>query len=158
MADSMSRAHGAEDDERYYPIRPFVAASVAVFRGDRVLLAARTKPPAEQLFSLPGGLVETGETLQEAALRELEEEVGVIASIAGFAGQVEVIERDEEGRCRRHFVVNAFAARWVEGEGVPGDEAEDVVWAAPSDITALAITPGLAGILARAREILEIAG
>lgn len=156
MADSMSRPQSAEDDQRYYPIRPFVAASVAVFRGDRVLLAARTKPPADQLFSLPGGLVETGETLQEAALRELEEEVGVRADIAGFAGQVEVIERDEEGRCRRHFVVNAFAARWLAGEGTPGDEAADVIWAGPADIEGIAITPGLAGILARARAILEI--
>jgi ADP-ribose pyrophosphatase YjhB (NUDIX family) len=158
MAGSMSRPQGAETDQRFYPVRPFVAASVAVFRGDRVLLAARTKPPADQMFSLPGGLVETGETLQEAALRELEEEVGVKAEIAGFAGQVEVIERDDEGRCRRHFVVNAFAARWREGEGHPSDEAADVVWAGPREVEALAITPGLAGILTRAREILEIAG
>src|SRR5690349_20363447 len=107
-------------DDRLYPARPIMAASVAVFREGLVLLATRTKPPAADVWSLPGGLVEPGETLREAALRELAEEVGVTAEILGFAGHVEVIERDPEGRVRTHFVVNAFAGRWLAGEPTPG--------------------------------------
>jgi 8-oxo-dGTP diphosphatase len=79
---------------RLYPERPILAASVAVFRDGRVLLAARTAPPYDQVFSLPGGLVEPGESLEQAALRELTEETGVTAGIVGFAGHVEIIERD----------------------------------------------------------------
>ena len=71
-------------DARLYPPRPILAASVAVFRHGKVLLASRTAPPAQNLFSLPGGLVEVGEGLAEAALRELMEEVGVTARIVGF--------------------------------------------------------------------------
>jgi 8-oxo-dGTP diphosphatase len=141
--------------DRIYPQRPILAASMAVFRDGKVLLASRTKPPSATLFSLPGGLVDVGETLEEAALRELQEEVGVTAKIAGPAGQVQIIERDEEGRVRRHFVVCAFAACWVSGEGQPGEEAAAVVWAGESDIATLAITPGLADILATARRIID---
>jgi len=66
-------------NDRLYPARPILAASVAVIRDGRILLAARGKPPSEGLFSLPGGMVDVGETLAEAALRELREEVGYAA-------------------------------------------------------------------------------
>jgi 8-oxo-dGTP diphosphatase len=143
---------------RLYPSRPFLAASVAVFRDGRVLLASRTKPPSETLFTLPGGLVEPGETLEAAALRELAEEVGVEAAIVGFNEHVEFIERDPEGRVRHHFVIASFAARWRAGEAAVGPEAEQVLWALPGDLAGLALTPGLPRILARARTMVESAG
>jgi 8-oxo-dGTP diphosphatase len=142
-------------EDRTYPTRPFVAASIAVFRDGRVLVASRTRAPAPELFSLPGGLVEVGETLQEAALRELMEEVGVSARIVGFAGHVEVIERDGEGRVARHFIVNAFAGLWTGGEPQTGPEAGAVAFVPPGDLGALRTTPGLAGIIERAREVVE---
>jgi ADP-ribose pyrophosphatase YjhB (NUDIX family) len=129
---------------------PILAASVAVFRDDRVLLAARGKPPGEGLYSLPGGRVEPGETLGEAALRELREEVGVEAKLIGFVQPVEVIDRDAQGRVSRHIVIAAHAARWVSGEPQTGPEARDVRWVTESDIAHLPTTPGLAGVLARA--------
>ena len=82
------------------------------------------------MFSLPGGLVEAGETLEEAALRELEEEVGVAASIVGFNDHVEVIDRDEDGQVARHFVIASFVAqlgerpRHAERRSRPGDLGE----------------------------------
>lgn len=132
------------------PTLPILAASVAVFRDDRVLLAARGKPPGEGLYSLPGGRVEPGETLGEAALRELREEVGVEAKLIGFVQPVEVIDRDAQGRVSRHIVIAAHAARWVSGEPQTGPEARDVRWVTESDIAHLPTTPGLAGVLARA--------
>ena len=63
--------------DRLYPARPIIAASIAVFREGKVLLAARKETAANPIYSLPGGLVETGETLREAALRELREETNV---------------------------------------------------------------------------------
>ena len=135
---------------RSYPARPILAASVAVFRAGRVLLAERVHPPAADCFSVPGGLVEVGETLEEAALRELFEETGVTARITGFNGHVEVIERDREGRVERHFVVASFMGEWVAGEGVASDEARTILWADPTRLDGLALTPGLAALLGRA--------
>ncbi len=142
-------------DGRSYPTRPILAASIAVFRNGKVLLAARTKPPGPALFSLPGGLVEVGETLQEAALRELDEEVAVRAEIIGFAGHVEVIQRDATGAVERHFVVSAFAARWASGEPQTGPEAQAVIFIDPAEIGTLKTTPGLGPIVERARELVE---
>lgn len=138
---------------RAYPSRPFLAASVAVFRDGLVLLAERAVPPGAGCFSLPGGLVETGETLGEAALRELREETGVEAEIIGFNDHVEVVERDAEGRVAAHFVVASFVARWTGGEATAGPEALRTVWTAPDRIEALVTTPQLGAILLRAAAI-----
>lgn len=135
---------------RLYPDRPFLAASVAVLRGGTVLLVARGRPPLQGVFSLPGGLVEPGETLAEAALRELREEVGVEAEMIGFVGPVEIIEHDEAGRAKHHFVVCAHAARWVAGEPALGPEALAIRWALQDEIADLPTTAGLSAIVNRA--------
>ena len=140
---------------RLYPERPFLAASVAVFRDGRVLLGARTAAPAPDVFSLPGGVVELGETLEEAALRELMEETGVVARIVGFAGHTEVLDLDDEQRVRRHFVVASFAAHWLTGDGTPSEEAPQLVWADPRDLGDLPTTPGLKGILDAACAVVD---
>ena len=144
-----------EIDSRLYPARPILAASVAVFRDGRVLLASRTKPPGDALFSLPGGLVEPGESLTQAALRELMEEVQVEARILGFNQHVEVVEHDDAGRVRRHFVVANFAALWVSGEPQCGPEAGAVLWADPEKLGGLALTRGLAPVLRSAWQIVQ---
>jgi 8-oxo-dGTP diphosphatase len=136
--------------DRLFPTNPLLAASAACFRDGRVLLAVRGRSPLDGLYSLPGGLVETGETLAEAALRELREEVGVEAKLIGFVAPVEVIERDPEGRVRLHMVVVAHAVRWVSGEPQTGPEARDVRWITQAEIDSLPTTPGLAAVLARA--------
>ncbi|WP_114946542.1 NUDIX hydrolase [Microvirga calopogonii] len=133
--------------DRFYPARPILAASVAVIRDGHILLAARGKPPSEGLFSLPGGMVETGETLGEAALRELREEVGVEAKLIGLIAPVEFIERDEKGHIKHHVVI---AARWVSGEPQTGPEAKEIRWVTERDIADLPMTAGLTGILERA--------
>ncbi len=135
---------------RSYPARPILAASVAVFRDGRVLLAERVNPPAADCFSLPGGLVEVGESLEDAALRELLEETGVRAHIIGFNGHVEVIARDADDRVERHFVVASFVGEWIAGEGQASDEVRSVLWADPLRLDGLRLTPGLAPLLGRA--------
>ena len=137
-------------DDRFYPSRPVLAASVAVLREGRILLAMRGKPPSEGLFSLPGGKVEVGETLGEAALRELREEVGVEAKLIGLIAPVEFIERDEKGHIRHHVVIAAHAARWVSGEPQTSPEAKEIRWITERDIAGLPMTAGLTGILEQA--------
>lgn len=142
-------------DDRDYPARPILAASAAVFKPDgAVLLGARRLGPYAGVFSLPGGLVETGETLEEAALREVEEETGVRGEIIAFNGWREVINREEDGRVKRHFVIASFAARWVSGTGAPGEELGEVIWADEARLAGLKLTAGLAELLANARAIL----
>ena len=135
---------------RSYPARPMLAASIAVFRDGKVLLAQRAYPPAADCFSLPGGVVELGETLEAAALRELFEETGVTARIARFNGHVEVIGRDDAGRVERHFVVASFTGDWVAGEGEAGEEAKTVLWVHPTNLGDLPLTPGLKVLIEQA--------
>ena len=143
----MTTAAATLADDRLYPARPILAASVAVLREGRVLLARRAKAPGAGRFSLPGGLVEPGETLAEAALRELAEETGVAARIVDFNRHVEVIERDDVGVVRRHFVVASFVGLWLSGEGVIGPEASEILWVAPDEVAALPTTDQLASVL-----------
>jgi 8-oxo-dGTP diphosphatase len=142
-------------DPRLYPDRPFVAASVAVFRDGRVLLASRTAPPADSLFSLPGGVVEVGEMLADAALRELFEEVAVRARIIGFVDHSEIVQRDPDGRIKRHFLIACFAAEWLEGEGTPGPEAGAIIWADPDQLGGIPVTKGLGPMLKKARDVVR---
>lgn len=138
--------------------RPVLAASVAVFRDGLVLLATRTKPPADRLWSLPGGKVEAGETLEEAALRELDEEVGVVARLVGFNRHVEIVNRDAQGLVTHHFVVASFVGLWLSGEPTPGPEAGAVMWADPFRLGGLPTTRELGDVLRRAAAIVEATG
>ncbi len=142
---------------RLYPANPLLAASVAVFRGSQVLLGCRRGPPASNIYSLPGGKVEVGETLEAAALRELREETGVEAEIVGFIGFREWIELDEEGRTRNHFVIASFAARWLANDGEDSDELGPLIWTTIDDAANFELTKGLMPILKNAHLILEAA-
>lgn len=140
---------------RDYPGRPFLAVSIAVFRAGQVLLAKRAYSPYKGAFSLPGGLVETGETLEEAALRELREEVAVEARIIAFNQHVQAIERDRAGQIRHHYVVASFAGLWVSGEARPGPEATEILWIEPKQLAALNGTPHLVPVVRAAERLLK---
>ena len=142
-------------NDRLYPPRPILAASLAVFRDGKVLIASRTAPPAQALFSLPGGVVEIGETLQDAALREVMEEVGVAAEIVGFVDHAEVIQRDSDGSIKRHFVITCFAGRWISGEGHTSAEAGAVLWVDPDAMGSIPTTKGLPTTLRKAKAVVE---
>jgi ADP-ribose pyrophosphatase YjhB (NUDIX family) len=137
-------------DPRIYPERPFLAVSAAVIRDGRVLVVRRGRAPARDLYTLPGGAVETGETLAAAAIREIEEETGLAIEPVGLAGYREVITRDAVGRVERHFVILAFAARWVSGEPRLNAELAEARWLYPAEVSGLATTEGLADIVAAA--------
>lgn len=114
-----------------------------------MLIARRAREPLRGLYSLPGGVVEPGETLREAALRELAEEVGVAAEIIGFLDHVEPIARDGD-RVRSHYVIAAFVARWRAGEPRTSDETDDVRWISPERIVDWPTTPELPRLTAMA--------
>lgn len=136
------------------PLAPCLCVSLAVFREGKVLLARRAAPPYVGAFSLPGGRVEAGETLADAALRELSEEVQVEARIVGFNQHVEAIARDASGKVSHHYVIASFVGEWIRGEGTPGPEAGAIIWAEPRQLGGLDCTPQLLAVVSAAAEIL----
>ena len=143
----------SEPAERLFPARPILAVSTAVFRDGRVLLARRARAPWAGAFSLPGGVVEVGETLEAAAARELSEEVGVEVEFAGFVGHVQPISR-EAGRVRAHYVIVVLAARWRAGEPRLSAEVDEIAWVDPQALGERKTTPELPALVARAAAIL----
>jgi 8-oxo-dGTP diphosphatase len=137
-------------DERTYPQRPYLAVSAAIVRGGKVLVVRRTRRPALNLYTLPGGAVELGEPLTDAVVREVREETSLSVEPVALAGHREVIARDAQGRIERHFVILCFAARWLAGEPILNDELDDARWVNPSELGAYRTTEGLAEIVAAA--------
>ena len=140
---------------RIFPQSPLAGASLALFRDNCVLLARRGGQSGFGLWSLPGGLIELGETAEAAALREMQEEVGVRGTIVGLAGHLDIIERTVDG-IRQHYVVLAFAGRWTKGEPRTSPEATECLWADIHRIAGLNMTKGLPDILRKSARLLGI--
>jgi len=138
-------------DPRAYPDRPFLAVSAAILRDGRVLIIRRAAGLATGIYTLPGGVVEAGETLTEAVIREVREETAIEIEPVELAGYREMIQRDRDGKASRHFVILCFAARWLSGEPVPDlSEISEAVWRHPDELKSLKTTQGLAEIVAEA--------
>ncbi len=123
-----------------YPNSPQVAVGAIVFKEDKVLLVLRGKPPAENLWSIPGGSVELGETLQEATERELREEAGITIRAREPVYTFDVLERDNKGNVRFHYVIVDLAADYISGELRPGDDAVDVRWFSADEVNKLRVS------------------
>jgi 8-oxo-dGTP diphosphatase len=137
-------------DPRAYPQRPILAVSAAIIRDGRVLVVRRARNPALGIYTLPGGGVETGETLMQAVTREVREETSLTVEPVALAGHREAIACDAQGRVQRHFVILCFAARWLSGEPLLNEELDDARWLDPAELPSLRTTEGLAEIVAAA--------
>lgn len=118
---------------REYPDSPRVGVGVIVWRGGRMLLVRRARPPSEGEWSLPGGAQELGETLFQAAAREVAEETGMAVEPVAVLTAVDGIDRDAGGRVRFHYTLIDVVAEWRSGEPVPADDVAAVRWAAPGE-------------------------
>jgi 8-oxo-dGTP diphosphatase len=105
-----------------------VGVIAVVRRGDRLLLAQRSRGTYLGRWGFPGGHVERGETIIEAGMRELVEETGVHAAPRGVLTHLDVIGRGTDGAVTFHYVLLAVLADWISGEGVAADDAAAVCW------------------------------
>lgn len=131
------------DIPREYRDAPLVGVGALIWRADigQVLLVQRGREPSLGMWALPGGLVEIGETLAEALVREVAEETGLAVRPGPFIGSFEPILRDDDGRVRFHYVVLDYLAFWEAGEPHAGDDAGAVGWFDPAALDALPMSP-----------------
>ena len=142
--------------EEQAPVWPRGAASAAIFRGAEVLLIERGKGGAFQgLWSLPGGRIEPGEPARAAALREIREETGVVAELAGVLDIHNVIRRDPAGHLASHYLLAVFYGRWVSGEPIAGDDASAARFVPLDAVHELLMTDGAASFVRRAAVLLQ---
>lgn len=132
---------------REYPDSPQVAVGAIVFHEGQVLLVRRAHPPSEGLWAIPGGRVNLGETLQEAAEREIKEETGLTIHARQPVYTFDVIQHDEAGHVRFHYVIVDLAADYVGGTLSAGDDAREVRWFTPNEIETLPINPNTCELL-----------
>lgn len=128
---------------RLYPERPMVGVGVLIEKDGRYLLIKRAADPDKGMWSVPGGLVEVGERVRDAAVREALEETGLRVELVERLGVVDKIMRDDEGRVRYHFIIVQFLARIVEGEVKAMDDALEAQWAEPSEFRSYELTASL---------------
>jgi 8-oxo-dGTP diphosphatase len=124
---------------REYLIRPIIGVGVVVWHGEHVLLVRRGKPPRMGHWSLPGGAQRLGETIAEAARREVKEEAGLELVLGDVVAAVDLIERDRQGRIRYHYTLIDFVAEAAGPELHPGSDAADARWFGLAEIEALGL-------------------
>lgn len=129
--------------------RPLIGVGAVVFNdaGD-ILLIKRGKPPQYGRWMVPGGRLEWGETLQEAAIREVREETGIDIEIETF---VEIIEAITPGESGFHYVIMDYAAHAVSGALAAGSDALDAVWVPVAALHEFDLTEDLASVIDKAR-------
>lgn len=108
--------------------RPIAAAIAAVFLDGKILLVRRANPPDAGRWGFPGGKIEAGETIENAAVRELREETGVDAEALRVFTAVDAFDHDEQGRLRQHFILLAVLCKWRSGRPIAGDDALEAKW------------------------------
>ena len=134
---------------RQYPERPMIGVGILIRRGEEYLMIKRASEPDKGLWSVPGGMVEIGEKAEDAAVREAEEETGLIVEIREDLGVVDKIMRDELGRVKYHFVIIDYLAEPVSGEMHHHDDALDALWVHPRDFRKYQMSPTLIELLQR---------
>ncbi|MCW9038894.1 MAG: NUDIX hydrolase [Rhodospirillales bacterium] len=120
---------------RQFPSRPIPAIGVVVWKGDHVQLIQRGKPPRAGSWSLPGGAQKLGETVFEAAIREVTEETGIQIETLGLIDVIDSIDRDNDS-IEYHYTLIDIGARWLSGTPLAADDAIDARWVALDDIGA----------------------
>ena len=137
-------------NDRQYPARPLVGVGAIIFHRGRILMAQRGKEPLKGWWSLPGGALETGESLDAAVRREVLEETGLTVEPLRVFEIFERIMRDAAGAVEYHYVLIDYLCRVAGGEARAGDDVCRVEWMRRDELTGLQITEGTLAVIERA--------
>ena len=132
---------------REYPAHPVVGVGAVVVRNGRALIIKRAQEPRKGEWSLPGGLLELGESLQDAARREIKEETSLDVVLGPIIETFDRVHRDDAGRIRYHFVIVDFVCWSEEGEASAGSDAEACAWVTGDELAGYGVNPHAAAII-----------
>jgi 8-oxo-dGTP diphosphatase len=130
-----------ESNEREYPERPIASMAACVFKDDKILIIRRDNPPSQGMWSPPGGMIELGETIQEATKREVEEECGIEIGVGDVFHAANLIVPDEKGNTKFHYVITYLLAYYINGEARPGSDAMDIKWIKSEELDKFDMSP-----------------
>jgi 8-oxo-dGTP diphosphatase len=140
-------------DSREYPERPMVGVGGVVISEGRALLIRRGGPPLEGQWSIPGGMLEVGETIKEGVRRELSEETGIEVRVGELIEVFERINPDAAGKTKYHFVVLDYLCQAIRGEARAGSDVTEVAWATPSELEKYSLTDTATRVILKAFEM-----
>jgi 8-oxo-dGTP diphosphatase len=133
--------------KREYPDAPLVGVGAIIIEQDRVMLVKRAHPPLAGEWSIPGGALELGETLRQAAAREALEETGFVVEVAELLGVYDRILRDADGRVRYHYVLIDFLCRRIAGEPQAAGDAAEARWFTRGEVSQLSLAEDTAEVI-----------
>ncbi len=139
--------------KRKYPEQPIIGVGGIVFREEQVLLIKRGKEPNLGQWSIPGGAVNTGETLKEALVREIQEETHLQVEVLALVKVLERIFRDPDGGVAYHYVLRDFLCQWQAGELMPDSDAQDACFVTLQDLPAYRLPPVTLEVIHRANRL-----
>ena len=137
-------------DDRRHPLRPLLGVGALIFDQERVLLVERGKEPLKGYWSLPGGLVETGETLEQAVHREVSEETGLEIELLSFFEIFERIMPGEDGRTEYHYVLIDYLCKPIGGRLQAASDVSGVAWVSKLGLSQYRLTEGTLAVVERA--------
>jgi len=140
---------------REYPAHPVVGVGGVVVRDGKALIIKRAYEPRKGEWSLPGGLLELGESLQDAARREIKEETSLDVDVGPVIETFDRVHRDDQGRIRYHFVIVDFVCWANAGEAMPGSDADGVAWVTPEEIDAYQVNAHAKAVILKGLEVLK---
>ena len=140
---------------REFPELPLVGVGAIIIEGDRVLLVKRAHPPIQGQWSVPGGVLEVGEMVREAAVREAREETGLTVEPGELLGVYDRILRDAERRVQYHYVLIDFLCRRVGGELLAASDAAEVRWFRRDGLSGLHLAEDTQEVISRGFEKLQ---
>ncbi len=137
---------------RDYPERPIVGVGAVIVRDGRVVLVRRGNEPRQGEWSIPGGVLEIGETLRQCATREAREETGLEVEAGAVLDVFDSIHPDPAGRTRYHFVIVDFLCRVISGELRPGGDVLDARWVTVGDLESFQLSEKAKSVIRKALE------
>jgi len=138
---------------REYPERPIVGVGAVIVDGGRVVLVRRRYEPLKGRWSLPGGAVEVGETLEGALAREMAEETGLQVEVGPVIDVFDRITRDEARRVRYHFVLVDYLCRPASGALRAGSDVDDAIWVNAAALAAYELTDKATAVIEQAMKL-----